>query len=479
MKTESKKQQPAGLKFLFLTEMWERFGYYAVMSLLVLFMTQHLHMNDSSAYGIFGAFGALIFVSPVIGGWLADRFLGYVPSIIIGALLLSIGYFVLSLGHANLFVIAMSILVLGNGFFKPNISSLLGTFYGSKEETQRESGFLIFYVGINVGGMLGVILCGFIAKIWGWPVAFFTAGCGLLFGLAIFLIGLNKIKKSALTASNKPLLKTIFFITVCGACLIPALWELINHPGASNLFLDLFVLVLLGIFGIIALRSDRVQRQKLLVCLVLIMFSIAFWALYQQGPMSLTLFVKRDVNRHLLGMTIPSSVIWTLNGIFLVLLAPIVVKIENILERRGVIISTPTKFALGICLMGLGYLLLVLASRTVSVTHQASLWWITSSYGIQTLGELLLSPIGLAMITALAPKNLCGLLMGTWFFSLAAATAIAGQLAKLASLPNDHLSNVSSAAIYGHAFADYGWMAVGVSILLWVLVPKLKCLMDS
>jgi POT family proton-dependent oligopeptide transporter len=456
-----------------MTELWERFAYFSVCSILVLFMIQDLSLSDKQAYLIFASFSALLFVTPVIGGYLADNLLGYVHSIILGAILLATGYFLLSLNNHSLLFLALSISILGNGLFKPNISSLLGTCYQG-DDARRESGFTIFYIGINIGATIGVILCGFIAKIWGWSLAFLIAGSVLLLGLTIFFTGLKIIRQESLTLVAPKKLQQIVCFYVGLILLIGPITILLMHPQDTNILLSIFASIILGLLGTIIWRSSKDKQKNLLICIMLTLFSIAFWALYQQAPMSLMLFIQRDVDRHILGLTIPASTIWSLNGIFLILLAPLLIRLWEKLKHHNLDPSISTKFALGILLMGLGYILLVLAAHGVSTQHRTTLWWIVMSFAVQTLGELCLSPIGLAMITQLAPEKLRGMLMGIWFLALAAATAIAGQLAKLASLPKDHIDQLTSAVIYSHAFLIYGLLAIGVSIILFIVSPWLR-----
>ncbi len=417
--------QPKCLKFLFMTELWERFAYFSVCSILVLFMTQDLVFTDKQAYLVFASFSALLFVTPVIGGYLADNLLGYFHAIILGAILLATGYFLLSLNIHSLLFPALSISILGNGLFKPNISSLLGSCY-TADDARRENGFTIFYIGINIGATIGVILCGFIAKLWGWPLAFLTAGSVLLLGLGIFIAGIKIIRQDSLLSAANKIIKKIALFYIGLILLIAPITMLLMRPQNTNILLSIFAAVILCVLGVIIRRSDKRQKKNLLVCITLIIFSIAFWALYQQAPMTLMLFIERDVDRHILGLAIPASAVWSFNGIFLILLAPWLIRLWDKLKQHNLDPGIPLKFALGILLMGLGYIILVLAAHNVSTGQRASLLWIAISFAVQTLGELCLSPIGLAMISMLAPEKLRGMLMGIWFLALAAATAIAG-----------------------------------------------------
>lgn len=437
-----------------------------------------MSFSDGDACLIFGAFGALSFISPVIGGYLADKFLGYVHAIILGALLLSAGYFLLALDQHISFIFALVLLTCGNGFFKPNVSTFLGKFYRNND-SRRETGFTLFYIGINVGGTIGIILCGFAAKFWGWTTAFMFAGTGMLLAIVFFLLGFRCMKQELAskwqqlnikTMNNKIAVGLVYFGLVLA--IIPLLFML-QTPEYAYQVLLVFSVLLISYLLLVIRKCKTQERRKLAVCIILIVFSIAFWSLYQQAPMLLTLYVARDVNLHVLGFKLPASSLWALSGISLILLSPGVLKLWDKLQQRRLEPAIPTKFALGICLIGLAYLVLKASSYTITSDHQASLWWIIASYGFQTLGELFLSPIGLAMITVLAPEKLRGMMMGVWFFTLAAASAIAGQLAKLNAVPKDNHDLLFSATHYGNAFASYGSVALAVGVLMLLLSPML------
>lgn len=472
------KHQPRSLTLLCCTELWERFAYFAVMSLLVLFMTKNFNYSDAKSYAIFSAYGALLFITPVIGGYLADRFIGNICSIIIGGALLAAGYFILMLNKESSFLLALAILIWGNGFFKPNISSLIGTLY-KKHDIRRDAGFTIFYIGINAGAMVGVILCGFIAKIWGWSVAFSVAGSGLLIGLIIFIFSISSIKKDQAKVSwhdkfnEFSISKTS--LTVAGIILLiaPIVFAL-HNPNLANIVLEVFAAIIMGYILWEIVHCHRNDRGKFIVCVILIIFSIAFWAIYQQGPMSLTLYIARDVNLDVFGFMLPPSIVWSLNGIFLILLAPVILKIWDKMGKRKMEPSVITKFAWGICLMGVGYIVLSLGANQVTLTHKASLLPVALSYALQTIGEVCLSPVGLSMVTVLVPEKLRSMMLGVWFFALAAATAIAGQLAKITNIDDSNVSMIQSAHIYGHSFAFYGALAISIGVILFLGSKKLS-----
>lgn len=475
------KKQPKALKTIFMVEMWERFSYFAVQSILIIYLSSVLHMTDKSAFLVFGAFGTMVYLTPLIGGYLADNLLGRVHAVSLGAILLVLGYFLLAINSSQTLYVALAVLTLGNGLFKPNMSTLLGSFY-EKNDIRRENGFTLYYVAINIGATIGVVLCGFLVKQIGWSVVYLIVGSGMALGTLIFVTSITRIKRavviqSALSAKRK--WKTLYLY---GALIVACVMirVVLLHPEINKALMALASACLVILMLAILIRCNYQDRRNVLYCVILSGFSVAFWALYQQAPMSLTLFAARDVNLKLLGVAVPATTLWALNGIFLIGLAPVVIKLWSWLSSKGIQIKVATKFALGILLMGMGYLLLDVAAETVVKAHRpAALGWVVASYGIQALGELLLSPVGLAMITEVAPKNLRGLLMGVWLFAMALATTIGSYLAGVANVPQTLQHSLKSAPIYQHAFGIYGLSAISVGILLWLIAHKLNQLLSK
>lgn len=469
------EKQPQALRFLFLTELWERFAYFAVQSILVLFMSKALGLSDRQAYLIFSAFGALLFVMPLIGGYLADNFFGYIKTIILGIIFLCGGYFLLALANLKILPWALAVLILGNGFFKPNISTLLGCMY-KPQAKNREVGFMIFYLGINIGATIGVIICGFLAKSFSWSLAIATAATGLLIGGVTFLLSHKRIVKDVCVTRNNDLVTNNLIAKIIASLviflLLIALWLLMKHVVMVSLIVSICAILLIIYLSVTWFKCSKIERNKFLVCLTLVIFSIAFWALYQQSFMSVMLYLERLVNLRCFGLAIPPSVVSSLNGMFLIVLAPIVIQFWKFLRNKNQEPNVIIKFMLGILFMGLGYLIVAFDAGFINATHLAPLWPIVFSYALQTLGELLLSPVGLAMITVLAPEKARGLMMGVWFFALAAATTLAGQLAGLTESAAS-LTKPLAAVVYSHAFLTYGVLAITIAIILSLLSKKL------
>jgi POT family proton-dependent oligopeptide transporter len=466
-------KQPKALKVFFLTEMWERFAYYAIQSLLVLFMKKTMHLSDSQAYSIFGALGALLYVTPVFGGYVADRFLGYKNAVILGGIFLALGYFLLATSPTHYFYFALSCLVAGNGFFKPNVSAAVGNLY-EVEDKRRDNGFTLFYLGINIGSASGSILCGYINDTFGFPITFFVTTVALLLGVFIFIFGLRYFPQvNAKISARINWLPFIFIF--CGSLFIIFLTSLLlQHPNLTSLLVMLFGVALVIFILKKTLHYSRKIRSRLIVCLVLTLFATAFYALYMQMPMTLTLFIDRVVNRHILGITIPTSAFFAFDGVAIILFTPFFITLWKTLAAFGKDPSFPMKFFWGILITGVGFLVVVLGIL-LSPHHQLiSGGWIIASYFTQTLGELCLSPIGLSMVTLLSPPEMRGMMMGVWFFNISVAAAVAGSIAKLASVP-DSIQNIDTIrTIYLHAFLKFGLMTIVIAFILLLLVPKLK-----
>ncbi|MDF1655038.1 MAG: peptide MFS transporter [Coxiellaceae bacterium] len=472
-------KQPRALIYLFMTELWERFSYWSVQSLIVLYMTQHFGFGDSQAYLIYGAFGALMMATPVIGGYIADHFIGYNRAVILGGLCLMLGYASLAVGHFVSFYAGMSACIIGNGLLKPNISTLLGTCYTNKDK-RRESGFTIFYFGINAGSILGTIACGFVAKLVSYQWAFALASFAMIIGIIVFSTGIKQVQRDQIHTHHRLAkisrainLNTFVVVIACGI-IIALLYLCLRHPDIANTIITLFGVLLLSYLGYQYKLTKKELRGRFLAAIILTIMSVGFWALYMQMPMSMTLFVARAVNLNILGFSIPPSTVTALNSFFILAFAPVAVKVWRSLKARNSDFSFGGKFTFGLLFIGLGFIALTFGAFSVTPTHQSSLIPVVFGYLGLTLGELALSPIGLAMITLYSPPRLRGFMMGTWFFALSASTAIAGQLAKIASIPDKAMSIVSISKIYGHAFIVYAAICFATAILLMILTPWLK-----
>lgn len=473
--TGKNEKQPKALLSLSMTEVWERFSYWALYSLLVLYMINILKFPDAKAYIIFGAFNALMYASPIIGGWLADRYLSANRAIIHGGIWLVIGYGLLAMSHSphGLFL-ALGLLIWGNGLFKPNISTILGACYHPKD-ARRERGFTLYYMAINIGATIGVIGCGWLSINEGWRVTFVVVASVMILGLINYLLKRNTIKQDIVKPQLlKPGMLTDILITLLGFGIVAVMYGLIDNIQFANIALGLTVVGVIVYMAHIIKHQLPAERGRTLVCLILITVSIAFWALYMQMGSSLTMYTARCAKLTIFSYPISPSMVGSANGIWLFILAPILVTVWRMLNNHKKEPATATKFFLGVLFMASGYGLLVISAWQIHSAQLISLWWIVSSYGLQTLGELCLSPIGLAMVTQLAPTNYKGLMMGVWFLATAIASWLSGWLAKVAAVPDAKESLENVARIYAHAFSFDTILGITISLILLALLPTLK-----
>src|SRR3990167_5077358 len=474
----AKLQQPRALTWLFLTELWERFSYWSLYSLLVLYLVHRLHFSDANAYIIFASFNALLYASPIIGGWIADTRLGQTHSIIQGAVWLVLGYILLAFAHQTFLIyLSLGLLIWGNGLFKPNIGSQLGACY-QENDSKRQRGFTIYYMGINIGATLGVLGCGWLVIKEGWLSTFLLVAFSMFIGLMIYLIKFqviqSYIKKPALVKPNS---KSVISIIMLGLLLVAPLGFMLSVANAVNIAMVVVSVFLAGYLIHIAFKQDRKNRRRMLLCLILTAISIAFWALYMQIGSSLTLYTQRCVDLNIAGYKIDASMVVSLNGSWLLLLSPLLVKSWKWLELKKREPLTATKFLISIVAMMLGYLVLAVSASALHPGEKSNLIWVVLSYGLQTLGELCLSPIGLAMVTELAPDSCKSLMMGVWFLATAIASLCSGQLAKIATVPSGATQAGHIAAIYAHAFYINALLAFVIIVIFACFMGRLRKLL--
>jgi POT family proton-dependent oligopeptide transporter len=456
-------QHPKVLPFLFLTEMWERFGFYIAQGLLVLYMTKFYGFSDDLSYTISGIFAGLVYISPFVGGFMADRLIGFKTAIIWGGLFLVAGYALLALSSTQtLFYPALGTIIVGNGLLKPNISSLLGTQYSSTDP-RRDAGFTIFYIGINIGAALSGF-SGYIRNAYGWEATFACASIGMLIGLLAFFLGMKHIKN---TQNLRPLgIKIKFKLFVyCLLAIIGASF-LLKINALANWLLPCFGLVLLAFLVVLTMQQKAENRKRMMVLNILIISSIVFWTLFLQLFNSANLYIDRLVDKNLFGLHLTTTVFYASESVFIILLGPLFAWSWQTLGRSNKNPSPISKFVLGIFFAGLGFL--VMGASTLFPNDQGLVnpLWIFLSYLLITIGELLLSPIGLSAVTLLAPTHLVGMMMGIWFVATGFGGIFAGLIAKLSSVPESTASVAEKLAIYQNAFLDYAYLAFFIAIVL-------------
>ena len=479
---------PKGLFVCFATEMWERFSYYGMRALLILYLTKHWEFTDATSYLIYGAYTSLVYIMPVFGGMLADQILGSKKAVTYGAILLVFGHLGMTVeSNEQIFYLSLALIVSGVGFLKPNISTMVGALY-EEGDPRRDSGFTIFYMGINIGAFTATLLCGYLGEQVGWAYGFGAAGIGMLFGLIIFLWGQKYLEGLAEPPSNKYLQKMNgisyeSWAYISGIFMVLVTWFLVQNSQLVGQLLGGFGAIFIGAWLLYALfRCAPDERDRLIVVGILILFSLIFWALFEQAGSSLNILTDRGVNRVIFGWEVPASMFQSLNAGFIFTIAPLFAMLWIALAKRNMEPSTPTKFSIGIILVGLGFLALVYGMRS-SEGLQTGVFWIILIYLLHTLGELCLSPVGLSSVTKLSPQRIVGFMMGMWFFASAAGNYVAGLIARATASDSSGVSNdvfdLTQKQSFMDVYTDVGLMAIGCGIFLVILTPILKKLMHG
>jgi len=441
MSTTTKQSgHPKGLYFLFFTEMWERFSYYGMRAIFILFMTKVLLLKDADASEIYGSYTGLVYLTPLLGGYLCDKFLGNRRSIILGGLLMALGQFFMFLsasagesGGIAIMWIGLTTIIIGNGFFKPNISTMVGQLYPAGDR-RIDSAFTIFYMGINLGAFFSPLVCGSMDFKWG-----FLAACiGMVVSLVSFVMFQKKYliseegKEIGLPVKKLNLNSILLIIGSIGI-----VFFMLNFKQMFKSNIDIIsyfiygAMILMPIIILTDKSLTKQERNRIIVIFILAFFVIFFWGAFEQAGASLTLFADRQTERTLFGWEMPASYFQSINPLAVITLAPVFTLIWGFLYTRKLEPSSPYKMAYGLALVALGYMIIAFAVKGLGLGEKVSMWWLVSLYIIHSMGELCLSPIGLSMVSKLAPLRLSSLMMGTWFLANAAANKFAGTLSAL------------------------------------------------
>lgn len=568
---------PRQLARLFTTEMWERFGYYGMRALLTLYLTKHFLFDDQTTTGLYGGFTALVYLTPLIGGLMADRYLGSKRSVKFGAIVMALGYFILCFGgetarpHAVidgtryevqvdnfvdrptstgaeqryvimrdqrllvrgnedgsvsllgadgavsreiapggfeaggdrsmffvlLMLIGLSMVTIGNGFFKPNISTMVGSLY-EQGDRRRDAGFTIFYMGINLGSLFSQLACPLLADTVGWWAGFGLAAAGMLFSWSLIQFNGGRLDGYGERPADAPANRD--FLIYLGALLaVPVVlflfWNLMNSSSSAGeahsigqylLSLPimgkiLFATFLLAIPGILVwswFKGSRVEFQMMVCAMVLIVFNVVFWTLFEQAGSSLTLFADRNTDLSVFGLfTISAGQTQFFNAFFIVVLAPLFSVMWTAMARRNIEPTIPVKFGLALMGVGAGFLFLVWGAQFAGPDFKVAIWWLAGLYLIHSIAELCISPVGLSMITKLSIARIVGLMMGVWFLSISMAQYVGGLVAQVASVETvgGQVTNLQvSLDTYAGVFWTIGLWSVGIGLLLLLLSPLLK-----
>ncbi len=485
----NRKVHPKALFFLFMTELWERFSYYGMRALLVLYLIATVGnggfgMEKKYAYGIYAAYGALVYLTPLLGGYLADKYLGFRRSIIWGAILMAAGQFTLSLSAGDTYVLyaGLALLVTGNGFFKPNISSLVGKFYG-QGDPRRDGAFTIFYMGINIGAFLTPLTCGTVGQLEGWGYGFLLAGCGMIVGLLIFLYTVSRgylehhadppappapsVIVGAPTRSSAPMavyLGTFLFLPLAAL--------LIHQNDVMDYLLGTIGLLAVGYMIYLSFQYPVVERQRIWVVIALLFFTTVFWTFFELAGSALNVFTDENVDKSIFGITFTASNFQAVNAFFIMLFAPLFSVMWLKLAQSGWEPAAPVKFAIGLLLLGAGFLVLNLG-KGAAVAGIMPAMFLILLYLLHTLGELALSPVGLSLVTKLAPAKVVGFMMGFWFLSSAIAHQAGKWIAGETAMDKNATKEQTLDLALG-VFNDVGLFALGSGVLLLLLSPIIK-----
>ena len=554
---------PRGLVILFLTEMWERFSYYGMRGLLVVYLTQHFLFSDEKSSLLYGAYTALVYVMTIIGGSLADRYLGARKAVTFGAILLTLGHFGMTFegsgskqilsynesqyqialdgrggdakqqiitdsgksyvtftetdmviaepevvdlpdvisrddfsmsveteeGYLNMLYLSLALLIAGVGFLKANISTIVGSLYGFGD-ARRDSGFTIFYMGINMGAFLASIFCGYLGIVHGWKYGFGLAGIGMLIGLLVFLSCQSWLEGKAEPPSMEKLKEKVFlFINVEWMCymvgfaiIAVSMFLVMNEELVGGILGPIGIVMMLGMIGYSMLQLQGDERSRMLAAIYFILAQIPFWALFEQAGSSLNLLTARLVDREIFGWSVPGPVFQSLNAGYIFMFAPLVAWLWIWLAKRDLNPSTPIKFALGVALAGLGFLALVAGMKGSGEVGLTPVIFIFLIYWIHTMGELMVSPVGLSAVTKLAPARIVGMTMGAWFLYSGLSNFLAGVIARTtgAETIGGQMTNVAAAkAGYIEVYSQVGFIAIGISVLMLLISPVITKMMHG
>lgn len=483
---------PVGLFYLFFAELWERFSFYGMRALLKLYMIykvfESIGNGDEVSTIIYASYGSLVYASPIVGGRIADHILGYRRSITLGGILMAIGHFVLAIENDYAFYIALAFIVVGNGFFKPNISTFVGSLY-PKGDKSKDSGFTIFYMGINIGAFASPLLCGYLAEAYGYHWGFGLAGVGMALGLLVFQYGIRKgvfldqglppseerLNKKVLGIPNKTFVPLMAFLFVPLIALIISNY---HYLFSESTIVDvIFMAMTVGILGYLIYvlsQATKEERGKLIVAILITAFMTMFWGFHELSGDTLTIFAERNVSLSIINAAQTNS----LNPFFIILFSIPMSWIWVKLSNRGLNPRTPFKFAFGLLLLGLSFLLLAFSRNFGDAGGQVPMMFLVGMYFLISMGELFMSPVGLSKITDLSPAKIVAFMMGVWFLSSAYAFRIVGAVGKALAVTSEDGGTVTGSAetlaIYTDGFQNIAYIAIGASVLVFLISPLMN-----
>ena len=492
---------PKGLFYLFFAELWERFSFYGMRALLTLYMVnvifEALATRDIAAAAVYASYGSLVYASTVIGGRISDTLLGFRKSILLGGVLMALGHFVLAIEYDITFYLALGLIVVGNGFFKPNISTFVAALY-KKNDPRKDAGFVIFYMGINIGGFVAPLLCGWLGAVYGWHYGFGLAGIGMLTGLAFFWSGIKKgvfqnqglppseekLAKKVLGISNDNWVSILAFLSAPLIAFMLSSFKAIaggtSFMGDQNIVNVLFKLI--GIFVVIYLTYILIQatseeRKKLIVAIFITVFMTLFWGFHELSGSVITLFADRNVDLFWLNASQTNS----LNSMFIILLSIPISLLFTYLSKRNINPRTPYKFGIGLLLAGVSFYVLKISGESANAEGLVPFAYLIIMYFLISIGELFMSPVGLSKITDLSPSRIVAFMMGIWFLSSSYAFQLVGFIGKQLAVESTDagVSGLVSLPIYLEGFSLISNYALGAGVIVLLIAPFLNKLMGD
>ncbi len=492
---------PKGLFYLFFAELWERFSFYGMRALLTLYMVnvifEALVERDFATAAVYASYGSLVYASTVIGGKISDTYLGMRKSIFLGGILMALGHFVLAIENDTAFFLALAFIVVGNGFFKPNISTFVGTLY-KDGDPRKDSGFTIFYMGINIGGWVAPLLCGWLAYEYGWHYGFGLAGIGMLTGLLFFWSGIKKnvfgnrglapdeglLQKKVFGIKRAVLIPVLAFLAAPLIALLLASYKSLGEEGSYfgdqnivNVIFKIIGVVILLYLGYIMYKATLDERKKLFVAVLITMFMTIFWGFHELSGSVITLFAARNVDLSIMSAAQTNS----LNSMFIIILAIPISLLWTYLSKKKLNPRTPFKFGLGLVFAGLSFYILAISGESANENGLVPFAYLLLMYLLLSIGELFMSPVGLSKITDLSPKRIVAFMMGVWFLSSAFAFQVVGFIGKQLAIESTdkNVGGFETLGVYTGGFELIAKYALAAGLIVLVASPLIKRLMGK
>ncbi len=465
-------KQPRAFYLIFSIELWERFGYYGLQGIMAVYLVKMLGMSEADSITLFSSFSALVYGFVAIGGWLGDKVLGSKRVIILGALVLALGYAQVAYSGHDIFWVymGMATIAVGSGLFKANPSSLLSTCY-EKDDPRLDGAFTMYYMSVNIGSFFSMLATPYLAAKYGWSVAFSLSVVGMLITLVNFMFCRRWVKDHGSKPDFKPVNYGKLLMVVVGVVALVAISSfLLHNQSIARWALAVVSVCIIFIFGKETFGLQGLARRKMIVAFLLMLEAIVFFVLYSQMPTSLNFFAIHNVNNHLLGIDFQPEQYQALNPFWIMLASPILAAVYAKLGNR---MPMPHKFAIGMVLCSLAFLVLPWGASFANEAGIVSVNWLVLSYALQSIGELMISGLGLAMVAQLVPQRLMGFIMGSWYLTTAAAAIIAGKVAALTAVPSDINDAHASLAIYSHVFMQIGIVTGVIALLMLLTASKL------